>query len=323
MKIKAYHALLFVNPLLLASPLQAAIPNSGHPDTQLGPTLKASLNSLLTDNSGYSFAGELGSRNVRINGTVAARFFDRHLLKLSGEFLWQEITYAYFSGNQPNWTNQGALGATYLYDFNYYDRLHPQFSLNAYYAHSASALLAPRTGTYTTSSGVVAAFTNTRRVGGADSRGISPGFKLRVLPGTKVGMDLNYDKVRYTRKLLETGKIVDGFGASLHLDQQLTDFIFAGVDAEFRQPFNYYDANIAWQSGPCDGPWQVKLAGVYTNGKKALPSSSDIVLSFNYFLDRQYSPLMAEREKNELLAWNVKPAVHLPEVLVVADESVT
>src|SRR5688572_5726153 len=89
----------FVTSLLCLNTVYSAIPNKDDPTTFLGPTLKASYTRNINNSSAYSLLGEAGFKNFRLGGTLAWRLDVDHRLKLSAEWLEQEITYAFFSGN--------------------------------------------------------------------------------------------------------------------------------------------------------------------------------------------------------------------------------
>src|SRR5579872_2216521 len=135
-----WKTLIFLRGVLLCVPsaFATSIPNNDHPTTFLGPTVRGDFNGLLTDTSGYSFMGEAGGRNLRVGASVGVGWMDNQRFKLSGEYLWQEIEYAFFSNNQHSWVDQGALGARYEYDLNPTLRFKPQLNLGAYYADSGS-----------------------------------------------------------------------------------------------------------------------------------------------------------------------------------------
>src|SRR5258708_1514164 len=89
----------------------ANIPNTDHPTTFLGPSLRAGYTSTLTNTLAYSLAGEAGIKNFRVSGTAGWKIIENQYLKMTAEYLRQDITYAFYSGNTDQWVQQGALGA--------------------------------------------------------------------------------------------------------------------------------------------------------------------------------------------------------------------
>ncbi|RDI40972.1 hypothetical protein [Aquicella lusitana] len=307
--------------VLSVSAAYSAVPNNDHPATFLGPTLRGGFNSMLTDTSAYAISGEAGIRNLRAGGSVGWNIMQAHALKFSAEFLWQQINYAYFAGNNHDWANQGAVGAAYQYDLGRYVRFHPQLGLNGYYASASSAALGTETGTFINSSGVVQPFTNIQRLAGSHASGISPGFSIQAWQGMRAGIDLNYDNVRYDMRY-EPSTTAKGWGGTAHLRQQLGDYIAVGASAAVREPFNHYQAELAWNTLPCYGAWSLKLIGAYTIGKHSLPNTYNVGFTVDYFLDMMRG-IPEEDVKADFLAWMAKPAVYMPQVLAIADESVS
>ena len=241
MKKRSPLALLFSSALFYLNSAYAIVPNNDHPTTFLGPTVRGGFSSLITDSSAYSFNAEYGLKNLRGGGTVGWNILDAHRLKISGEYLWQRINYAYFSGNSHNWSNQGAVGGEYQYTMNQL-RFNPQVGLSAYYANAGSTDQSIVSGTFVNSTGVSTSFTDTQRIAGSNASGISPGLTISPWRGGKAGLDLNYDNVRYDMKY-EPTVTAKGWGGTVRASQQLTNNIVLGASAAVRQPFNNYQAN--------------------------------------------------------------------------------
>jgi hypothetical protein len=254
---------------------------------------------------------------------------------VSGEYLWQKITYSFFSGNPDEWVQQGALGAAYQYDFLDYSYL-PQFDLSAYVSHAPSKTLGTITGTVLNAQGTRVPFTDARRIAGSNGAGIAPGIAFVFWEGGRINADLNYDSVRYN-KTFSPNEDAIGFGGTIGLNQALTDNIGFGVSAEVRKPFNNYAANLSWHNVPYFGEWSLGLLGDYTVGKNTLPNTYNAGISLDYFLDPRCGvavPMNLKGERNlkgeatiqpindNLLAFTADPAVYLPQVLAIADEKV-
>src|SRR5690349_19324285 len=114
-------SLIFFSSLLFHNAAYSTtIFNTNDPATFLGPTLKLNFTNSLIENTAYTLSGEVGGRNYRIGATYGFMLTDFQRLKVSGEWLWQNITYSFFSSNPNVWVNQGALGLAYQYDFANY-----------------------------------------------------------------------------------------------------------------------------------------------------------------------------------------------------------
>lgn len=298
-----------------------AVPNTDHPTSALGPTMRLGLTGLLTDTSGYSFAGELSPFNFRASATYGWNIFTNHNLKLTGELLEQRITYGYFAGNVHHYETQGAIGADYLYDINRASIYRPEFDLHAYYSYSGADSLGTTGGTFTNLAGLPQNYIDTQRASGANATGVSPGVALRLWQGSRMGLAFNYDRVRYDMKY-QVSNTVSGAGATWQLNQMFTESFGFDAAVGIRKPFNYYQANVGWDKLPHYTDWALKLGASYVSGKSGLPNTYNLMLALDYFLDRNCSATDADRMKNEWMGWVAKPAVYMPQVLSVADESV-
>lgn len=321
--MKTVHRSLFklLSILFYIQNIYAAIPNTDHPITFLGPTLRGGFTGLLTDTSGYSFAGEAGINNLRISGSVGWDLFDVHRLKLTGEYMGQRIDYAFFNRTRDIVVNQGAVGMDYEFDINPFTRWRPQFDLSAYYENTPTSPLDTESGTFITSTGVLQTYTDTQRLAGSNAAGISPGFSIYPWPGGKAGIELNYDNVRYDMKY-QSNVEAEGWGGTVRLRQLFPHRITGDLSAAVRKPFNNYEAAISWATPPCDGAWEFKLFGVYTIGKQSLPNTYNIGLSADYFMDRKEETTLTELMKQGFLNWMATPAVHMPEALTITDEKI-
>lgn len=330
-------SLVMVSTLVYCGVVHAgSIPNTDNPRTFLGPTARIGVTSTLNDYTAYNLAGEAGIKNFRIGGTLGWNLAANQRFKVSAEYLWQKITYAFFSGNTDKWVDQGALGAAYQYDFEY--NFHPQFDLSAYASHAPSKSLSTVTGNFTNAQGSLVPFTDTRRIAGSNGAGIAPGLAVMPWQGGRVSAELNYDSVRYNNKYV-SNKDAIGIGGTIGLNQAITDNLGLGLAAAVRQPFNNYAASLSWSNVPYFGMWALSLFGDYTVGKNSLPNTYNVGLSADYFLDQRCGhavpvSLKGENLKGEatttmqpyhdnLLAWTGDPAVYMPQVLAIVDERVT
>lgn len=309
----------------------ATIPNTDAPTTFLGPTARLGITNLLSDTMAYSLAGEAGVKNFRLGATLGFKQSDYQRFKVSGEWLTQDITYAFFSGNEDQWVNQGAIGAAYQYDLPY--QYSPQFDLSGYYSHAPSKNLNTINSSYINAAGNPILFTEARRIAGSKAFGIMPSLSIAPWQGGRVSAGLNYDDVDYDKYTLPNENAV-GFGGTAGFTQILRDGIELGVEAELRQPFNNYSANVSWVNPYYFKKWSFKLFGDYTDGKHTLPNTYNIGLGAYYIFDKQNTAPTSMKDKDGLiiptqgfsdriLGWTAKPAVYMPQVLAIADSRVT
>ena len=259
--------LILISTLLLHDAAYSTnIPNTDNPNTFLGPTLKLRFTNRLVENTAYSLAGEAGPRNLRLGATYAWKLSECQRFKASAEYLWQDITYAFYSGNTNEWVNQGAVGLAYQYDLsaNY---MRPQLDISAYGSHAPSKALGSIEGSSVTSQGVPVVFTDERRIAGSNAAGISPGLAISPWQGSRVSAALNYDKVHYNTKYQVNNEDAVGFGGTVEFSQVLTDQLGLGLSAAIRKPFNFYSANLTFTRMPFPGAWTVGVFGNYNDGK--------------------------------------------------------
>lgn len=318
--------------LMCLSTANAGVPNGDNPRTFLGPTARGSFTSLMSDSTALSLAGEAGGKNFRVGGTLGWRADSNQRFKLSIEYLSQDITYSFFSGNTNQWVNQGAVGAAYQYLF--YDYAYqPSLDVSAYYSHAPSRTLHSVSGTFLNPLGVPQTFINPRRIAGSNVGGAAPGVSFHPWGGSKAGVELNYDDVRYDMHLGHN-RNANGFGGTVRLSQRIVENIEVGASAAIRRPFNNYAANVAWINLPYFGSWRLGLFGDYTAGKNALSNTYDAGISADYFFDscaprmnlnsdlKNEAPLPIP-VRDDFLEWTADPAVYMPQVLAVIDQEVT
>lgn len=321
--IKQSYTLASILLLNMYAANAASIPNHDHPTTFLGPTIKGAYTSTLDETTAYSIAGEAGLKNFRAGGTVAWRIEDSQRFKISAEYLWQQLTYAFFVGNNNQWVNQSAVGADYQYDLAY--RL--QLNMNVAFTHAPSKSMSTVTGSFVNRFGSLQSFADTRHIAGSNGLSASPGISFQPWLGNTTGVGLNYDNVNYDKKY-PANKDARGFGGTVHLNQVLYQQIELTMLAAVRQPYNNYQAGLGWSHLP----WAVGLDAAYTVGKNTLPNSYNLSLSLNYDLDRRDGKTSIRQDLKDairccvdarprLIAWTATPAVYPPEVLAIADDN--
>lgn len=303
---------------------------SDEPTTFLGPTANVSVTNSLNTTTAYSLAGEAGRKNFRVGGTIGVKLVENQLFKFSAEYLWQDIKYNFFTGAESKWMTQGAIGAAYLYEFSGYG-FNPQFQLSGYLSHAPNKSLSTISGNLVDASGVLlGTISNNRRIAGSNGGGLAPGLFVAPWTGGRVGLELNYDNVRYDTKYSLYDEDAKGLGGTIIFDQAMANGIDLDVSAAVRQPFNNYTANLNWNNAQFFGAWTVGLFGAYTDGKKSLPNTWNVGLNASYALDQRYSDIPANYKgevftrprPDNLVAWTADPAVYMPQVLAITDENV-
>lgn len=330
-----YIKILITSILLFATNLYAgSFPNYYNPRTFVGPTLQLNYGGWITNNSAYNVLGEIGVRDYRINLTGGYEFSDAQRLKLTAEYLAQEITYSFWTGNENRWMKQFAAGADYQFDISqYYPVI---FDVNAYYSHAPNKTLSVYTGNVIVD-GIHTPFLLNRHIAGSTAGGISPGFDWMIWEGGSIGLTLNYDDVHYDTRYIDSRKAV-GFGGTIRAQQQITDVIQLRLAAGIRKPFNVYQANVDWNNLYWNGRWGLGIFGDYVAGKQGLESTYNAGVSVNYFADRMMcvsappanlkgeidykneGPMSLVPTHQNFLNWVNDPAVYMPQVLAIVDQ---
>ncbi|MBA2651108.1 MAG: hypothetical protein H0U73_02380 [Tatlockia sp.] len=258
---------------------------------------------------------------------IGWRIQDNQALKISGEYLRQDIIYSFFSGNSREWVQQGAIGAHYQYGL-YQFRFLPEFNLKAGYSHAPSKNLDPFRGSAITSSGlIIENFLNDRRIAGSDAGYVSPGVSVQPWYAARVGVELNYDNVEYDR-IFGFGQHAKGLGGTANFTQRLGENTNFGCSVGVRDPFNAYQANIAYTL-PNKPNWSVGVGANYVDGKHYLPNTYNVGISVSYLVKEvQFAPNYLEKDpivrpvQSGFSSWVAEPAIYLPQVLAISDEKI-
>lgn len=312
--------------------LGSAYADSEDSRTFLGPTLRLGYTAPINTDMAYSIAGEASPKNLRVGGTMGWLLSPYQRVKISAEYLWQDITYSFFSGDTNQWVNQGAIGAAYQYDFGC--EFSPQFDLKAYASHANNKSLSTTTQSFINADGSVTTYVVDRHIAGSNAAGIAPGFTFVPWFGSNFSILLNYDWLRYDKSFSDD-ETVSGLGGTAIYNQALTKRIGFGLGAEVRRPFNNYTANLNYTTLPDNGNWVISIFGNYLDGKQSLPNTWNLGLNANYLLDNQpcaaavlnhHRDLKGEVAvpivRNNLVAWTADPAVYMPQVLAVPEQKV-
>lgn len=323
--MKFSKVVLALGSALLSFSTFADIPNSSHTTTFVGPTAKLGFTSTLNNSMAYNLAGEVGVNNFRVGGTWGWKIAEAQRLKLSADYLWQEISYAFFSGDTDQWVRQFSISGAYQYDLVGIP-YNPQLDIDGYYAYAPSKRLSTKVGTYTNAFGLPTSFVDYRHIAGSDAWGLAPGISITPWIGGRVGIELNYDNVDYKQKYSTPNYDTSGLGGTFRWKQLIIDNLGVNLSAAIRRPFNNYAAELNWFHVPYYGDWTLGIFANYTAGKYTLPNTWNAGVSANYMLDKRCPAVMPSLKGeamapivDNLLAWTSKPAVYIPQVLAIPD----
>lgn len=309
---------------------------------------------LLTEHTGMSLLGEVGTRNYRIGATVGGtlgnlldgtfadnlRFAsDQNRFKLSFEFLSQALKYSFASGSTRRWVNQYAVGGGYQYKFsedsicsNWINSI----DLNLSYSYACSRHLKALGCGANDNAASTYIF---RNIAGGQNAHVGLGTTLNLWSSGTFFVAADYDYTFYNRKY-EHDKRTSGVGATLRLNQNFADNFSFEATTEFRRPFNYYEGSVNWSTPISNGNLKVGTYVSYTNGRNKLPNNTTAGISVDFafgggpllvynsascFGGSYYSDYCTPSygcSDSQLLAWIAQPAVYMPTVLAIPDQAV-
>lgn len=258
----------------------------------------------------FSFLGEAGVRNFRINGTAGTWTTEQSRIKVGGEYLDQRLSWNYFSGKTRHWVQQGgtAVDWQYLLDCESLRAL----SFKGFYSYSPTKHLPEEN---------ISNINVERRLAGAQNYGGSFTTTVAFNGTSTLDFSLIYDHVRY-RNELEDHRLVHGFGGAFTFTSRLPGCVDFVLQAEFRRPFNFYAVKFSYPKG-FNEPMTASIFANYTRGKCGLPNALAVGLEFafnvggcepcNNFCQPLWDPC-------SLSQWVSIPAFYSPEVLAITDE---
>lgn len=254
---------------------------------------------------------QVGLRDYRFNGTYAVAIMEKHLFKVSAEYLRQKLGFGYTSGHIHKWVDQYAIGAKSRLelDCGYLDHL----DMGMVYSHSPSKNLGRKLDKGQN-------YVVRRRIAGADAVSAELETSMRIFKGAVAG-NLFYDYVRFDQKY-HSKKTVAGPGLGLSVYHPFICTTVLHLAAELRRPFLFLQARV--DSKVRLGS-KVFTAGAFiesTKGYASIPSST--LFGVEFFFDFGPKKLPASStgcpEISLLEQFAASPAVFRPQVLAMADQ---
>lgn len=277
--------------------------------------------------SAYSFSAELGRKNYRFGGTVGTSLGDWGLVKLSGEYLTQDIEYRFASGSTSKWRPQGAIGLAYTKDLDLscFEWCPPLIynwlsfiEINGYWSYAPNKNL----------SAVTCANGNTvlRHIAGSNAAGVAIGVSCIPWSTGRFSAQTTYDYVSYARKY-KGHRHIGGFGSTYSIIQCLPFNLDLELSAAFKEPYNYYLGSVNYAF---ENQWRGLIVGVfgaYLKGRFHLPNSSTAGIQLSYRFGCEGNGCMNMGDWGygyncdnnccdpRLMEWVSNSAVYIPEVL--------
>lgn len=290
----------------------------------LGGIVRGQMTNDFTSNTATMFGLEAGPRDYRATGTFGWQADPNQRVKVTGEYLTQNIDYNFYSGVSRQWVQQTAVGVTYQYALN--DRFENYLSLSGFYSHAPSKNLGTATGTFNNSTTTAINWTDMRRIAGSNAGGISPSITTHLWAGGEASVGVNWDDVVYDNKY-QPQKVARGLGGTASVSQLFlvrSENFKVSASASARAPFNNYTAEVDWIKPYPTSNLLVGVFGSYVQGKFTLPNTSIAGLNLAYTMDTPAPRnVQAPVKSQSFLAWMNEAAVRMPQVLAIADEKVT
>lgn len=284
--------------LLSVSSLPAVHATTSRTQNYLAPIGRVVLNPQNEDGTfAFSFLGEAGVRNFRINGTGGTWTTERSRFKLGGEFLDQELSWHTGAGKTRSWVQQGSLAGSwqYLVDGDAFKA----YELKAFYTYSPTKHVTD----------------NWRQIAGARNYGGAFGTTFAFNDTSTLDLSVIYDHVRY-RPHQRNNLLVAGFGGSLVFTARLPGCVDMALQADFRRPFNYYGIKFSYPKGFDQSVSSAIFAG-YTRGKMGLPNALAVGFEMSFKLGGSNSSSAPLWDPCSLASWVETPAIYSPEVLAI------
>lgn len=285
---------------------------NANPDNFLDGYWQGQATYLNSSNLAFSALAEAGPRNYRANGTIGIILDDqqKNRIKISGEYLQQDIDFLFFSGISRQWEDQTAGGITYQYypgssTFSHFD-------LGGYYSYTPSNNLPTISGSFVQGGNIVN-FIDVRRIANTNADGGNAGFTVNLWSGAQLGAGVNYDDVVYDFDS-QPDNIARGFGGGLSFKQYLGNFKINAL-AENRTPFDDYQAGVAWLIPSSVGEFSLGVNGGYVDGKHLLPDTGIVGVSMTYLMDAGSTDYSTTSDRQNLRDWATEPALYMPQVL--------
>ncbi|MFA6409149.1 MAG: IPT/TIG domain-containing protein, partial [Gammaproteobacteria bacterium] len=270
----------------------------------------------------FALAMELGKSQRRYSGTYGHAFDQQQRLKVTAEYLKQNLDFNFTTGTATEWVGQAAYGAAYQYVLP--KGIFNAINLSVGFSKADNKALSTITDT-------VAGTADYRRIAGAEDRMASAGVDLLPTKTSLLGLALNYDSVNYdTKYQTVTNQNTVGFGATASLEQLVTDVLKFKLSASSRKPYKEYQAEVDWLLPTAYGTrWEMAFTGGFTRGgTDGLSNDSRFGVNVNYSFDanpnssKMPSYTIGSRKilGDDLVQWTSTPAVYMSQVLAVKDE---
>jgi hypothetical protein len=247
----------------------------------------------------------VGTNEFRMGVTWAKQISCQQRLKLTTEYLSQNITFDFDCGSKTFWNGQHALALRYSY------LLPSSFSsLNlSLYGTQAHDGRTPVTITSNES-------TLYRDVSGSNAYGVSGGLTLQPWRATTLNVNALYDTVSYHND----GPYFSGIGAGISIAQVIHPRLLLSISGLHRVIYDQYVGQISWLV-PLRGCSRLEfiLKGDYVSGELPQPHEARVafVVAYRWNLQHANQTYLTPKGCSEaILDEAARPAIRMPQTLV-------
>lgn len=273
----------------------------------------------------YAGYGEIGKNNFRGGATIGAYISPSQRFKVSGDFLTQNLKYNFLKGQRQAWTNQFTIGT--VYQIIMPNCRFMSLDLGIACSHASDTDLKTVR--------LWRCRKLQRRISGSNNGFGFLGATSEVWEGGIVSAAFTYDYLRFHHRYCNENKTRNiGVGGSIAFSQQFLTNFELDAEAQFRAPYNYYNAALLWNPGWFDSlGMTVGCFGSYTRGKKGVAKVATAGLSLSFAFGNEccssawFNDLYSNEEEycspyGDIAAWTAKPAAYVPVVLSSRDQGI-
>ncbi len=302
------------------SPVDLSLSN----DSLLGTIGDAKILLGFNDDNAAALELAAGPRVFRGNGTYGFALNDRNRIKLTGEYLAEDLDFDFFSGDTRDWIGQGAVGAAYQYWLG--GQTFKNFQIGGHYSQANSKDLSSKT----IDIGDGISFLDQRRIAGGKDWNSTAETGMALWAHSLLTVGADYDRVRYDMKYEDDDEHdAQGFGGHFRLQQLLAPSTQAELETAISQLADTYTMGLDWLwTSSHQTAWSVGLNSSYINDHTTERHFWVNGINFNVVWDTPHSNAVARYSdpavsQEDLKTWTATPAVRMPDVLAVSDEKVT
>lgn len=287
-----------------------------------GLILQGKYLQLLNPTNAFALELDGGKAERRVGITWGHVLTPNQRFKLSAENLSQRMNFDFDfdSGNVSKWVSQNAIGGTYEYLLS--NKFVKDLNLNAYCSKAKSRDLGFKDFIQDGHR-----WRNFRRIAGATDKSGSLGIDVSPAKSTLIGLQLNYDKVKYNTRYENSNNDSSGLGATVSLHQLVNQHVQFSLLASDRKPYKDYQAEVDWLLHSAPGTQlQLGLIGERMDGNLGLPNDNRVGLNLSYSWggdsnqSATFSDPVPNNDASGLKDWTNTPAVHMSQVLAIKDQ---